>query len=93
MHSIYLLAEATIQNQRQEDCRLIVQLETENGGMTKDLQKAAEVAMKQKFRSNLPLVPVSEGAAKRYLQSDPSPERGSINLTASTPIFWHLVRI
>ena len=93
MGTLYLLADETMQNQQQEDCRLIVEVETAGETDNQALHKAAEVAIKEKFGRNLPLMPISEQAANLYLQADPGPEDGSLNLTANVPLFWHLVRI
>jgi hypothetical protein len=90
MGTLYLLADETMQNQQQEDCRLIAQVRKRDN---QALHKAAEVAVKEKFSKNLPLMPISEQAANLYLQADPSPEDGSLNLMANVPLFWHLVRI
>jgi hypothetical protein len=43
MGTLYLLADETMQNQQQEDCRLIVQVETAEETDNQALHKAAEV--------------------------------------------------
>jgi len=45
MAAFYLLADETVQNQQQQDCRLIVEISAPDGADNQRLHKAAEIAV------------------------------------------------
>jgi hypothetical protein len=47
MAAFYLLAEETIQNSQQQDCRLILEISAPDGADHEVLHKAAEIATKE----------------------------------------------
>ena len=49
MAAFYLLADETVQNQQQQDCRLIVEISAPDGADNQRLHKAAEIAIKEKY--------------------------------------------
>src|ERR1700719_3901411 len=55
MAAFYLLADETVQNQQQQDCRLIVEISAPDGADNQRLHKAAEIAIKEKFGTALTL--------------------------------------
>jgi hypothetical protein len=92
MATSYLLAEEPISNHQQQDCRLIAQLEAPQDADIEALQIEAQNALKEQFGRNLTLKPITEQAARQYLQSDPGPDVGSISLDSGS-LLWHLARI
>jgi hypothetical protein len=90
----YLLAEETVQNSQQQDCRLILEISAPDGADHQALHKAAEIAIKEQFAQGLTLKPITKRAASQYLQVDPAQDHGSLNLTCDNiPVIWHLARI
>jgi len=75
MAAFYLLADETVQNQQQQDCRLIVEISAPDGADNQRLHKAAEIAIKEKFGTALTLKPITKQAASHYLEVDPVPEK------------------
>ena len=94
MAAFYLLADETVQNQQQQDCRLIVEISAPDGADNQRLHKAAEIAIKEKFGTALTLKPITKQAASHYLEVDPVPDHVALNLTTdNVPLIWHLARI
>ena len=94
MAAFYLLADETVQNQQRQDCRLIVEISAPDGADNQRLHKAAEIAIKEKFGTALTLKPITKQAASHYLEVDPVPDHGALNLTTdNVPLIWHLARI
>jgi hypothetical protein len=94
MATIYLLADETVQNQQQQDCRLIAEICAPDGADNRGLHKAAEIAIKKQFAKGLPLKPITKQAASQYLQVYPVPEHGTLNLTCDNILLvWYLAPI
>jgi hypothetical protein len=94
MAAFYLLAEETVQNSQQQDCRLILEISAPDGADHQALHKAAEIATKEQFAQVLTLKPITKRAASQYLQVDPAPDHGRLNLTCDNiPVIWHLAQI
>jgi hypothetical protein len=94
MAAFYLLAEETVQNQHQQDCRLIVEFSAPDAVDIQALHKAAEIAIKKQFAKGLMLKPITAQAASQYLQVDPAPEHGTLKLTYDNiSLVWYLARV
>jgi hypothetical protein len=94
MAAFYFLADETVQNQQQQDCRLIVEIGAPDEADNQCLHKAAEIAIKEKLGKALTLKPITKQAASLYLEVDPIPEHGMLSLTTdNVPLIWHLARI
>jgi hypothetical protein len=92
MTTFFLLANESVPNQQQQDCRLIVQVSTLSDDDNVALHKTAEVEVKKAFDKALSFNPISSAAAAEYLQADPGSTQGSIDLPSGS-LSWHLLPI
>jgi hypothetical protein len=90
MAIIFLLAEELIPNRQQQDCRLIVQIESPDEVDSQTLHHLAEGAIKARFGGKLTLKLITEQAASHFLQSDPGDNTGSIDMNPGV-LVWRLV--
>jgi hypothetical protein len=93
MAILYFLADGPVQNDQQQDCRLIVEVHASDGADVQWVHAEAEIAMKEKFGERFALKPTSEQAASKYLEADPGATHGALNLVTDVPLFYHLARI
>ena len=57
-------------------------------------KQRTEIAIKEKFGTALTLKPITKQAASHYLEVDPVPDHGALNLTTdNVALIWHLARI
>jgi hypothetical protein len=68
---LYFLADEPVQNDQQQDCRLILEVHASDGADIQWVHAEAEIAMKEKFGEGFALKPTSEQAASKYLEADP----------------------
>ncbi len=92
MTTFFLLANESIPNQQQQDCRLIVEVSTLLDEDNVALQKKAEDEIRKEFDSSLSFNPISRAAAVEYLQTDEGSTTGSIDISSGI-LSWHLPRI
>jgi hypothetical protein len=69
---------------------LIVEVHVPDGIDNQWVQQAAENATEEQFGRGLTLLSTNEDEALQYLQADPGPTHGALQLAT---LFYHLVRI
>jgi hypothetical protein len=92
MTKLFLLANEPVPNHQQQDCRLVIEMNSPVEADNVSLQKAAEVKIKKNFDQPLTFQPISEKAAAEYLSSDPANNTGQLELE-NARLIWHLPRI
>jgi hypothetical protein len=90
MAILYFLGEETVQNDQRQDCCLIVEVHAPDGIDNQWVQQAAENSIEEQFGKRLTLRSANEDEALQYLQADPGPTHGAIQVST---LFYHLARI
>jgi hypothetical protein len=93
MAVLYFLADEPVQNDQQQDCRLIVEVHVPEGTDNESVHKETEVAVREELGQGLALTPTTERAASKYLEADPGATHGALSLVAGFPLYYHLTRI
>jgi hypothetical protein len=99
MATLYLLADETVKNPQEQDCRLVAIIYAPDGSDSGALRKEAENKIKEgvdkKFAlgERFALRFTDKDTASEYLRADPGHAKGALNLATDVPLFYHLARI
>jgi len=93
MATLYLLADKTVKNPQEQDCRLVVIIYAPDGSDSGALRKEAENKIKEGVDKRFALRFTDKDTGSEYLQADPGHAKGSLNLASTIPVIWHIARI